>query len=187
MARFTPRARPAADEADGPVAPPQPKPSAKVIVASKLPMAIELQHCEMREVVRRVRETVWKDNEAAKVGPIVRINGTAYPRGQPPEGFRDRPTMIGGYALTFGVDRAWWEKWADQNKDAPFVANGLVFAVKDRADVMARAKGELQGVTSGLDPVVPPKDGQTTDPRMPRPIKGITVSGEAGPTDVDAA
>lgn len=160
---------------------------AKVIVASKLPMALDLQHCEMREVQRRLRETMWTELEAAKVGPIVRINGTAYPRGQAPEGFRAAPQMVAGYALTHGVDQDWWDAWEEVNRDAPFVKSGLIFAAETMDEIGQRARGEFKAVTSGLDPVSPPKDGAITDPRLPKPVKGLTLTGEAGPTDADMA
>lgn len=160
---------------------------AKVIVASKLPMALELQYSELHDVTRRLRETVWTEKEARKIGPIYRINGTAYPaNGTQLEGFRAPPQMVHGYALTYGVDAEWWAKWVAVNKDTPFVVSELLFAGKTRDEVSKRAK-DLHALTSGFDPVAPPKNGPVTDPRLPQPIKGLTLEGTPGPTDAEVA
>lgn len=158
-----------------------------VIVCSKLPMSIDLQLCEMRNETRRVRETVWQEEVAAKVGPVVRVNGTSYPRGEPPAGFRGRPQMAGGFAMTFGVDAEWWARWLEMNRQAPFIASGMVWAVPNRQDAQAKAR-ELASLRSGLDPIALSSDRtQIEDDRMPKPIKGLELSGEPGPTDADAA
>lgn len=160
---------------------PAAKPS-KVIIASKMPMGVELQHSRMQVVQRKFRETMWQETEAQRVGPVVRVRGTAYPQGQPPEGFRDRPVLIAGYALTFNIDREWWEEWARQNKDTEMVQNGLIFAAGTSADISSRARKEFSDVDSGLGPLVP-----DTDRRLPRSIKGIEIKGEPGPTDAELA
>lgn len=156
----------------------------KVIVASKLPMALELQNCVFVDIQQRVREMVWTERVAQKAGKMVRINGTAYPNGQAPEGFRARPEMYRGWALTPGVDKEFWDTYARQNKGAPYLENNHVFAETTRDAVIQRIKRELDGTTAGLDPVTPDADF-----RMPKPIKGmdLRVEGTPGPTDLDLA
>lgn len=160
---------------------------AKVVVASKMPMALLLQLCKFQDVrLPDGRGGYFTEKNAVKVGPVVRINGTAYPRGEPPEGFRDRPEMVAGCALTRGVDKEWWDKWVEQNAEAPYVKSGLLFAFEKTEAVRAQAR-ERADLDSGLGPIVPARDGVIQDPRMPRPIKGIELRGEAGPTDLDTA
>jgi hypothetical protein len=38
----------------------------------------------------------------------------------------------GGYALTEGIPKDFWERWLRQNKDAPCVVKKLVFALPAR-------------------------------------------------------
>lgn len=164
---------------------PAPKPSSsgeKVIIASKLPMAVELQLCEMVEKRFHHMQNSWTELVAHKVGQVVRINGAAYPKGEPPEGFRDRPDMSAGYALTFGVDKDFWERYVEQNADAPYIRSGAIFAASTRDEVKQRSRKEMAGLFTGLDPVNP-----KGDPRMPKPLKGIVVEGTEGPTDLDLA
>lgn len=60
---------------------------------------------------------------AVQVGPRIKINGPARYMGQ------ELPHDIkGGCGLTYGVDADFFAKWLEQNKDAPYVRNGLVFA-----------------------------------------------------------
>lgn len=172
-----------------PTTAPAPKMMAdKIIVGSKLPMSIELQHCRMVEQRRTFRGTAWTEQEAQRHGPVVRIRGTAQPRGIPPDGYIPAQ-IVSGYALTFGVDSEWFEEWLRQNKQAPFVENGVLIWGEDRSEILAKAK-ENKAVFSGLDPVRPPVEGQAPsdrDPRLPRSVPGIAFSGTAGPTDADTA
>lgn len=179
-----PGAQRAAPPSAAPPRPPQSKRTGTVIVASKIPQRLDLQLCEPRIEERRHRETRWTETVMAKIGPMVRIEGTAYPRGTQPEGFRDPPQKIDGYALTPGVDAEWWEEWAEQNKDSPFIKNGLIFAVRSVNDVRSRARQEFSKLRSGLDPMRP-----DDDPRLPKPMPGmdIEIKGSPGPTDADLA
>lgn len=171
---------------------PRPAPAstagATVTVASKLPMRLRLQLEEFHEVrLPDGRGGYVIETNARKVGPVVVINGTAYPRGEPPEGFRDRPEMLQGFALTPGVPREFWERWVKQKAGFPPLESGLLFAHESRADVAAEARG-MRDTRSDLDPMQVGKAGAAIkDPRLPRPISGIELKGEAGPTDLDTA
>ena len=162
---------------------------AKVTVASKLPMALELQLCDKRTTQVRNGNNSWNEEVFVKSGKIVTINGTAYPAGQPPEGMPDRPSMIAGAALTPGVDKAFWDAWLAQNKDTPMVKNGMVFA-HEKIDAVKGKARDAKNVLSGLDPINPKGDR-----RMPRKLKGkvgsITVGededGGAGAEELIAA
>lgn len=142
----------------------------KITVASKLPMALQLQMCAPRTEERHERATTWNETVFHKTGPVVVINGTAFPNADVPEGM-ERPQMIGGYALTPGVDREWWEQWIEQNKEAPFVKNNLVFAHETNDAIRGEAR-EHAKVDSMLGPIKHGKDKDgnptVTDTRMPK-------------------
>jgi hypothetical protein len=144
----------------------------KIVVASKLPMALKLQLCSFRTERRKDRSTTWDEQVAYKHGPVVVINGTAFPNGDVPEGF-ERPEMFSGAALTFGVDREFFEKWLEENADMPAVANNMIFAAGDRDHVKGMAK-EFKAVDSGLGALKRGKDDQgnetIVDHRLPKKV-----------------
>jgi hypothetical protein len=64
------------------------------------------------------------------------------------------PQGPGGYALTHGVPRAFWEEWLKNNHDSMLVKNGLVFAANSEARATDQAK-EQSELKSGLEPIDP--------------------------------
>jgi hypothetical protein len=146
----------------------------KVIVASKLPMALELKILEKRTERRRYQSMQWEEDVWVQKpdSPTVTIAGTAFPNGDVPD-WMERPRMIGGCALTFGVDREFWETWREQNKDTPMVKNKIVFAHGEEADVRAETR-DLKEIDSGLGPIAHKKDADgndmITDRRAPRKL-----------------
>lgn len=137
---------------------------AKVTVASKLPMALELQLCTKRSVQMKNGNNAWVEDVFAKSGPIVTIAGTAYPNGQPPEGMPEKPQMVAGCALTFGVDKAFFDKWLEDNADQPMVKNRMIFA-HERLDHVKGIAQETKLNLSGLNALTPDNDR-----RMPKKI-----------------
>lgn len=69
----------------------------------------------------------------------------------------------GGYGLTPGVPRSWWENWLSRNRDSHIVRNKIVFASADTPRAAAQAR-EQREVQSGLQPV----DPQNIHKRIPR-------------------
>lgn len=69
----------------------------------------------------------------------------------------------GGYGLTPGVPRSWWESWLKWNGDSHIVRNKIVFASPDTPRAAAQAR-EQREVQSGLQPV----DPQNIHKRIPR-------------------
>ena len=149
--------------------------SGHVTVACKLGIAwLDLQISEEREVMENTQTGPRPVKQYAPVGPIVRIRGTAYPRGEVPEGFPERPRIVAGYALTPNVPREFWDRWVKQHAKAPYVVSGMVCAFESLDDVKAKGR-EMEGIMSGLEPLVRGKeDGQDiiVDPRVPRGISG---------------
>lgn len=64
-------------------------------------------------------------------------------------------TVQGGYGLTFGVDKDFWDAWLRQNANSDLVKNRLIFAAAgDKAADQAREQEEIR---SGLEPLDPEK------------------------------
>jgi hypothetical protein len=137
----------------------------KVIVGCKLDIGYYDIYLCREEIVSENTQTGPRD--VKRFTPVrentVRLRGTAYPRGTPPEGFPPPPMIVDGAALTFGVSRDFWERWAAQNHRNPLVINRMIFAQASLPDAKAEAK-ELAGQVSGLAPINP-----KGDKRMPKP------------------
>lgn len=139
----------------------------QVVVACKLPHGLILRNFEMVDVpVPVLGGGLRTVQEARQKGGRVEIHGNAIPVQRDPE--RDYPQIVGGYALTYGVDADFWEAWLKANETSAIVKNRLVFAFEKVADTRAAAK-ENAGLKSGLEPLL--KDG---DPRMPHRAKVAT-------------
>jgi hypothetical protein len=137
---------------------------AKVTVASKLPMKIEMQCCSKRVEQRSHQGQVWREEVSYKDGPMHIIAGTAHPKGDAAE-MMPRPQMIaGGYVLTRNVDADLFSAWMLENKDSALVKNRLIFGFAQIDTVEGTAR-ESKDVDSGLGWLVPDKDR-----RMPKKI-----------------
>lgn len=156
---------------------------ATVTVGCKLPLGLYLQlqrkRMEREETPGGYKERVYFD----KYGQRYHINGPAIPSGSPPAGYRV-PTIVGGSALTSGIPKDFWEEWLEQNKDAPYVQSGMIFAAEKRSDVAAEAREKVD-IKSGFEPLNP-----KGDPRMPKPMSsGVgpieTADGRAIPAAQD--
>jgi hypothetical protein len=151
----------------------------KVIVACKIPQAwIELQCEEMQSVSQMGRNGAENVDIWVKSGQIVRVRGTAYPAAQPPEGFIDRPEKLFGFAITRGVSKTFWDKFAEQKKRWPPLASGAIRAFRKSEDVKAYAS-EMRGLLTGFEPMDPKGDA-----RNPKPMNGaltpLTIEEERG-------
>ncbi len=131
---------------------------AKVVVACKLGVAyFDIQLCKIDDKFEQNLQGGRIVKEATRVGQVVRLRGTSYPRGTPPPGFPERPQMVGGAALNYGIDKDWFDEWLRQNKLNPIVRNNLVFAHETVDAVVGQAR-DLADFQSGLEPVTPGKD-----------------------------
>ena len=65
-------------------------------------------------------------------------------------------TIIGGYAITDGIDKGLWDLWLSQNQKSDMVKNGLIFANEKSDHVVGKAK-DGANVRSGLERLDPAK------------------------------
>lgn len=63
-------------------------------------------------------------------------------------------SIVGGFGLTSGIPRDFWERWLELNKDTALVKNGLVFAHEEELSARSMAK-ERAALRSGLEPIDP--------------------------------
>lgn len=147
-----------------------------VIVCCKVPNGMRLQ-LQKETQVREPKADRSGYEIATYMTPTGRpifVNGPAYPVGTPPDGFPRQPEIEGGYALTFGIPREFWDKWLKQNEKASYVESNMIFACASVDD--AKAKGrENEKRLSGLEPLSrdKDKDGRLTDPRAPKPLNSM--------------
>ncbi len=134
-----------------------------VVVGCKVGVAfIDIQLCREVEVYENTQTGPRTIKRYDRIGKVVRLRGTSYPRGTPPEGYPEKPMIVAGAALNFGVDKDFWDAWVEQNKLNPLVLNKMVFAHANLDFVKGIAQ-EHSAEKSGLDPVNP-----KGDTRMPK-------------------
>lgn len=161
-------------DAHGPIARPS-SAGAKVIVGCKLGVAfLDIQLCKIEEKFEQNMQGGRTVKEATRIGSLVRLRGTAYPRGTPPKGFHSPPEIVNGAALTRGVDKDWFDTWMEQNKLNPIVLNKMVFA-HDTDDGIRGESKDLEKFLSGLEPVNP-----TGDARIPKSSRSEVSDIESG-------
>ena len=120
-----------------------------VTVGCKLPLGFIMQSYELEPAEEVVAGAIRKFMRAKPVGPAIKLNGAAKYRGSDHETLHD---VKYGAGLTYGVPRDSWELWSENNKENPFIKNGLVFA--HGTDVNAVAI-ERAAIKTGLEPVDP--------------------------------
>jgi hypothetical protein len=81
------------------------------------------------------------------VGPVIRIKGP-----QVPTVFIRLVEVVGGYAITDGIDADVWGRWLNWNKDSDAVTRNLIFGDEKRDKVLARAR-EFASIKSGVEPL----------------------------------
>lgn len=145
--------------------------STHVTVACKIGLPwIDFEVCEPRDIMENTQTGARQVTQWFRTGKAVRVRGTAYPRGEAPEGFPEKPQMVLGYALTPNVLRETWEQIAEQHKRAPYFTSGMVRAFASTADIKAYAS-DLETESSGLEPIQRTKDA-IIDARLPRSVNG---------------
>lgn len=150
---------------------PDQKSATHVTVACKIGLPwIDFEVCEEREISENTQTGPRPIKQWFRTGKVVRIRGTAYPRGEAPEGFPSKPEMIVGYALTRNVSSDIWDAIKKQHEKAPYFTSGMIFDFNRDEDIKAKAR-EHSKELSGLEPIQRDKN-DITDARMPRSING---------------
>lgn len=148
--------------------------SSTVTVACKIPqgLRLQLQHKMKRPVPSGKTGHDEFTMEYVNVfgGDIHIVSGPAVPAmGGVPDGYT-MPKLEAGFALT-EVPRAFWEQWLEQNAEAEYVKNKMIFAFGDPADTKAVTR-ELEKKLSGMEPISREVDakGRMVDRRIPKPL-----------------
>jgi hypothetical protein len=126
-----------------------------VTVACKLPHGLILRQYTMVDTDQPVMGGGIKTVKQAQQLPgEVAINGNAHPQNAGP-----KCAIVGGYALTPNVDKAFWDRWLEANKDSDMVKNNLIFAHEsmDAAQGDAEDKAAVRSNLERLDPKKLPK------------------------------
>src|SRR5271156_4718818 len=147
-----------------------------VCVACKIPNGLKLQlQTTMPTIVDTPRGPEMKDFWV-KGGREWNVRGPAYPVA-PPAGYPKPPMIEGGYAITRGIPKEFWDKWYEQNRNASYCQphegseHGFIFAYADLDDTIAAAI-EHEELLTGLEPLSTEVDakGRLKDKRVPRPL-----------------
>lgn len=135
-----------------------------VTIASKMPFPFTLKlhkFQELHEAVMGGGQRVVKQAFPIAKMPTYVVNGNSYPQNVGP-GERQ---IKHGYALTTGIPKDFWDQWLEQNKEADYVINQMIFAHADMAGAIDHA-GECKDIKSGLERLDPnnlPKGLKTSD------------------------
>lgn len=137
---------------------------AKITIACKIGIAyLDLQVFRQVSKMQDTQTGAREVREYVREPEIVRVRGTAYPRGTVPASYPERPEMWNGYAITRGIDKEFWDLYAEQNRNSPFIKNGLLMADENENRLRGRTL-ERRDTRSSIDPVTGESDG-----RMPKP------------------
>jgi hypothetical protein len=136
---------------------------ATVTVASKMQTDFILQLHYIREETEPVLGGGVRVFKIARprtdIKPIL-ISGLSYAQNKGPH-----QRIEIGYAMTPGVPKDFWDEWLEQNKNADYVVNGMIFAHSETASLMSEAK-EKESLKSGIERLNPqdlPKGIQPSD------------------------
>ncbi len=142
---------------------PEPAPvtgTATVNVACKIPNGLVLRVYEMQEDYEPIFGGGQRRvDKAFQVGDDVVLHGNALDTLLLRASKLPAHPHVGGYAITRGVSKDFWELWLTQNSDHPAVKNGLVFAYEslDRTSDAARERDSVESGFEGIDPANPAK------------------------------
>ncbi|MGF6806286.1 hypothetical protein OKW30_001412 [Paraburkholderia sp. Clong3] len=137
--------------------------TAVVSVASKLPMDLTMRLYDFRERNEPVMGggvRTYKIAEPRRGAKTFKIQGNSFPQNQGPH-----QQIEFGYAITRGIPKAFWEEWFEQNSEADFIVNGMIFAHVEHASTLAEAreKEKMKSNVERLDPANLPKGLSTSD------------------------
>lgn len=126
--------------------------TATVTVASKLPHGLMMKVYDMVEVDQLVMGGGMRRVKEARPREVTyRLNGNSVAQNRAPG-----CEIIGGFALTHGIPRDFWDMWLSQHKDWMAVKNGLIFAHDGLEDARAEST-EKKDLRSNLERINPNK------------------------------
>lgn len=105
-----------------------------IAVGCKLPHGI---HMDIRAVGMPTERVTLKGTNSLQQGALIKVS------------------TIGGFAVTEGVPKEFFDRWLKLNENHPAVRNGLIFHHKQIASVIDMGKEREKDVSSGLDPIDP--------------------------------
>jgi len=126
--------------------------NATVTVASKFPMDFILRLHDFQKKFEPVmgggsREyTIAVPRRGAKAF-VIQGNSFAQNKGA-------HQQIVAGYAFTHDIPKAFWDEWVEQNKDADFIVNKMLFAHSESASTVSQSK-EMEAEKSGLERMDP--------------------------------
>ena len=148
---------------------PTAKASKTVTVALKLPNGLRLRIYDMHEEQEASPLGARPTKVARQVGEEVVLKGSAI--NLDPQRRPEHP-IVGGYGLTHGVDKEFFDRWMKENKDSMLVKNELIFAYGAEADTVSQAKdnASVKSNLEPLDPSMKKMNGRDVpvDPRFPK-------------------
>jgi hypothetical protein len=117
-----------------------------VTVACKLPHGIKIRDHEEGTTFENVMGGGTRKIKVFRpIGPVIRIKGP-----QVPTEFIRLVEVVGGYAITEGVDAEVFARWMRWNAEMPAVQNLLIFGGEERDKVLGMAR-ERATIKSGLE------------------------------------
>jgi hypothetical protein len=142
--------------------------NATVTVASKAPFDIILKLYDFTERSEPVLgggfRAFKQSQERLGAGPFI-VQGNSWPQNKGPH-----QQIVGGYAITHGIPKAFWDEWLEQNKLSDYVKNNMIFAHTEAASVTSKAtdQTEVKSNLERLDPAKLPRGVQeSTNMRRP--------------------
>jgi hypothetical protein len=136
---------------------------ATVSIASKLPMDLTLRVFDFKtqhEPVMGGGVREYKIAEQRRGSQSFIAIGNSFAQNKGPH-----QQISSGYAITHDIPKDFWDEWLEQNKEADYVINGMIFAHVSSSSTIAEAR-EKEAEKSGLERLDPnrlPKGLETSD------------------------
>lgn len=128
--------------------------TATVTVASKLPFDVIARLFDFRERTEPVMGggvRTFKMAERRRGSKEFIFQGNSWAQNKGPH-----QELSFGYAVTRDIPKAFFDEWLEQNKEAEYVVNGMIFAHADANSTKAQAR-EMEEERSGLERLDPNK------------------------------
>lgn len=128
--------------------------TATVTVASKLPFDLIMRlydFVERHEPVMGGGTRAYRISEHRRGSKTFVAQGNSWPQNKGPH-----QELSFGFAITRDIPKAFWDEWVEQNKEADYVVNKMIFAHGDAGSTKSQAR-EMEEERSGLERLDPKK------------------------------